>query len=261
MSGILQPDGSVCYSGPNCKRHGALHKKNTETWSVYFDFKTKMEDRNWLLFPQVTDAKLIPSTVKRRIENWAVRNNASYEWAETIALSSKEGWRVVVHPEIRRQSWQEEALFTHLKQYGNFFTEAEVLPKSKSQKFDALTLRNGELIRNTKNVIADDGTQLKTLDGFVTLRSTERKVYIVAKYTEGKGGSQDNQANEALRSIREQKPGNDFLVAAILDGDYYQKIDRTGKTWIERHQKNLPENTFLGSHQDFIKGIYNGEIF
>lgn len=262
MTGILQPDGTTCYSGETCRRHSKYNRDMEKTWSVYFDYKKKISEKNWIIFPFVTRRENIPLYVKKRIEEWAVRNGTTYDWAEKIAVTDEEGWRVVVHPEIRRQSWQEDALFKHLSKFeGSYFAKVKQLPKSTTSQAEALTLKNGILVKNDKKVLGDDGTHLKTLDGYVELASTGTIVYIIAKYTEGKGGSQDNQANEALRSLKEQRENNNFIIAAILDGDYYQSKDSKGKTWIDNHKEGLLDNTFIGSHKDFLKAIQNGEMF
>ncbi|VEU74719.1 Uncharacterised protein [Mycoplasmopsis citelli] len=117
----------------------------------------------------------------------------------------------VLMKDPKRQNIYEKTLLNHLKEAK---IKAEILPNHGR---NAYYLINDEIITNLdrkpKNV--------KSLDFKISLSNKE--IFIVHKYTEVSGGSQDNQFQDVLNQISQIGKLTKDKILFCLDGDYYNK--------------------------------------
>lgn len=124
---------------------------------------------------------------------------------------------------------------------------------------NAKYLNDGRIITN---VGKKPKANIKSLD-LECLTASGNKVYVVAKYTQGGGGSQDNQAKDARLVIDEYAINDDFKLALVLDGTYYSAIRKKTSSTIMNdflvliNQKGLHSHVFVGDHQEFLTWLRN----
>lgn len=120
-------------------------------------------------------------------------------------------------------------------------------------------LNDGKIITN---VTKKPKANIKSLD-LQCLTVSGKKVYVVAKYTQGGGGSQDNQAKDARLVIDEYVINDDFKLALVLDGNYYSTIrKKSGNSIMDDFralidQKGLSSHVFVGNHQEYLTWLTN----
>lgn len=226
----------------------------SEEENIYTVAKAEQYKKNREEYPYVSSVEHLSPKHKERIQRQANLSSQKFEDVRDLVLGNEVAWEMLMMPSVSKQNWHEKALFEYFRKYeGSLFTEVV----QHSSTSGSTTLFKGVLYANAvkKNV---GGT--KSLDGRLTLKQDGTVVYIVAKHTSEKGGAQDNQFEDARKSLMQQRRGSGVFLAIILDGKYYQQQDKDGENKIEELRRmNIP-NSFVGTYWEFLNAVCEGKI-
>lgn len=222
--------------------------------NIYHRAKLLMYAKNALRFPYKSTIDDLTEEEIARIESKANSMNLQTSALMNVAISSPAGWAAVVMPNVEKQVYQETALFNFFKRRLKNYTVENL----SGGGTNACYLVNGEIISNLKT---RPKSYPKSLDMHVRTPQ-QNEVYIVAKYTMGEGGGQDNQYKDARIALEEMTDSSNVKIALILDGTYYTKRAKgSNKNRIEIlqeeiiDQKGLQEKAFVGTYQEALNWI------
>lgn len=96
---------------------------------------------------------------------------------------------------------------------------------------------------------------VKALDFFI--KGKRYTYYFTAKRTAGAGGAQDNQRNDVLETLNRLAKNPNIRGGAILDGPYYQMMDKDYETPLQILQREYSEfpNIIIGTSDEVISKI------
>lgn len=187
----------------------------------------------------------LDSTQLEKIESHAARFGHQTEDVIAAVLTNSVAYRAIVGKNPGRMDYYENALVSFLNQL-ECVSIASKLPKSGP---GAHHLYKGRI-----EVGARKAHHKKSLDIYVQFQNGEN-LHIIHKYTKEEGGAQDNQFREAKDALSELElpDGTTRLhVAAILDGDYYSKVRRTGTTRLQDASSEF-SNAIVCTYQNFLE--------
>ncbi|NCU34325.1 hypothetical protein EOM27_03315 [Candidatus Saccharibacteria bacterium] len=136
-----------------------------------------------------------------------------------------------------RQNLTEGIAKEYLEQFDEI-REVEILSKSGKNSWSIVD----GILDKTDNFTKAEKNGHKSIDFRITLNNG-KIIFAAHKYTKDTGGAQDNQGNDLLAFVvsADQYPDDDYLFAAIGDGEYYTDGKMDGMR--ERSSKVIICNT------------------
>lgn len=198
----------------------------------------------------------LTSADKEKITNNAERYGLTYEEVLKSVLTDKVAYLNVVGKTTSRQGLPEKVF----KEYVEKEKIVSSIVKLPTGGKDAVYLIDG-VIRSRQDGLTDkeiSAAGVKSLD-FKIVTKQGKIGYIAAKHTKIDGGSQDNQYNDILTTLKHYKPNSDFLLIANVDGEYYTKHrNKHSKNYIEfmKETYNYP-NVFITTYKTFKSELGN----
>jgi len=248
---IPEIDNSQTIINKFVKEYASLYDLDSIVGSddIYNRAKLLMYAKNHKKYPYKNNLDDLTAEEKSRISQKAKSMNLKAEALAEVAVSSLGAWTSIVLPSVEKQVYQEAALFKHLKQQFPNYTMVNLPSGGVNAKY----LVNGEIVSGFKN---RPKNYPKSLDFHIRTEDNQ-DIFVVAKYTVGEGGSQDNQAKDAQLALHEMTLNSPVKLVAVLDGSHYQKtianqtmnrLDNIKEEFI--YQKGLEQKAFVGTYQE-----------
>ena len=227
-----------------------IHKLKESMKDIYDEAASKAakEAADAISMP-MSEAQLTAED-KSKIANNAERYGLSYDEVLNSVLNDKVSFLNVVGKATSRQNIPEK-IFKEYVEANKIVSSIEKLPAGGK---DALYLIDGK-IRSRKDGLTDaniSAAGVKSLD-FKIITKKGKTGYIAAKHTRADGGSQDNQYNDILTTLKHYVPNDDFLLIANVDGEYYTKHrNKHGKSYIDFMKETYNhKNVYITTYKTF----------
>ena len=196
----------------------------------------------------------------QKITNHAVRIGVDYETLLNDVLNNKSLFLTVVGKSPSRMNLYEKTFMDYVK--NNYIDKGDSpivsikqLPASgldAKYVFEGKVYSGKEIVEKVGEIKYNEHKNAKnltkSLDFEIKVRLSDGRIvdgYITAKYTKIDGGSQDNQRNDVLKTLKSVSSDAGVLVIANVDGDYYVK-QRNGKsTYFDEMTENFKDNPYV----------------
>ena len=189
-------------------------------YDIYEQYRYKLRLQNCANFPYKSNPEDLTATEIERLRRRAETNGQDLESLKIGACSSPEAWFSIMLPSVSRQNYYEQALYDELQSKLSEKYSITILPNACK---NSLHLINGKIFTKEEAVKSKLKSKAKSIDMKIESNNNPaEQYYLIAKYTTGVGGGQDNQFNDAKAFLSEQTKDGVNLIF-VLDGDYYTK--------------------------------------